>query len=304
MRSAGVDARLVCSLQVLPPAIGTQGANSPTPKKGQKRTVYVGTSSDEHEQSSDDDLERKNIISSTSPVDKSLMRNPRRRLGGASFMNPAAFLDQGKPPPRRTEKKLKLIPPPTYPLFWVEAFDHAHQKWVPLDPICTKTVGKAFRFEPPQNDMENQMAYVIAFEEDGVARDVTRRYAKAYNAKTRRYRIESIEGGHKWWKKTMRIYKRRGGRLDREQVEDAELTKKEAGEGIPRNVQDFKGHPFYVLERNLKKSEVIHPKKEVGKVNIGTAASGKTEPVYRRKDVHTVRSADRWFRLGREIKVS
>lgn len=93
--------------------------------------------------------------------------------------------------------------------------------------------------------------------------------------------------------------------LDRDQVEDAELTAKEAAEPMPRNVQDFKDHPHYALERHLKRHEVIHPKREVGKVSAGRGHSATAlEPIYRRRDVKNVQSADKWYRLGREIKVS
>lgn len=90
---------------------------------------------------------------------------------------------------------------------------------------------------------------------------------------------------------------------DRDQIEDAELAAKEASEGMPRNVQDFKDHPYYALERHLKRNQVLYPKQEVGRVNIGTSTATRFETVYRRRDVHVVRSADGWFRLGRQIKV-
>jgi xeroderma pigmentosum group C-complementing protein len=86
-------------------------------------------------------------------------------------------------------------------------------------------------------------------------------------------------------------------------LEEAELARKEAEEGLPRNVQDFKDHPYYVLERHLKQNEVIYPKREVGKVNTGHATSNKVESVFRRRDVHVVKSADKWYRVGRDIKV-
>ncbi|KKY21032.1 putative dna repair protein [Diplodia seriata] len=73
-------------------------------------------------------------------------------------------------------------------------------------------------------------------------------------------------------------------------------------EEMPKNVQDFKDHPYYVLERHLKHNEVIHPKRECGQVNVGTAAHTNLEPIYRRRDVHQLKSADKWYRLGREIK--
>lgn len=70
---------------------------------------------------------------------------------------------------------------------------------------------------------------------------------------------------------------------------------------MPRNVQDFKDHPYYAIERHLKHNEVIHPKREVGKLTTG---KGAPEPIYRRSDVQLVRSADKWYRSGRELKVS
>jgi xeroderma pigmentosum group C-complementing protein len=67
-------------------------------------------------------------------------------------------------------------------------------------------------------------------------------------------------------------------------------------------VQDFKHHPYYALERHLRRHEVIHPRREVGKVNAGTAAKPRMEVVFRRSDVQACKSAEKWFRVGREIK--
>lgn len=192
-----------------------------------------------------------------------------------------------------------------YPIYWIEAFDAAMQKWTPVDPLVTKTIAKPIQLEPPASDIRNSMTYVIAFEDDGSARDVTRRYCKAYNAKTRKNRVEVTNSGSQWWRRVMRMYKR-PFHLDQDQVEDAELAAKEAAEGMPKNVQDFKNHPYYALERHLRRAEVIHPKREVGKVAASKSDSSKgnqaLEPIYRRQDVHAVKSADGWYRLGREIK--
>lgn len=184
----------------------------------------------------------------------------------------------------------------------MEAFNEAMQKWVPVDPLVTRTIAKPSKFEPPAGEPENHMNYVIAFEDDGSARDVTRRYTKAYNAKTRRERVEVTYHGERWLRKVMKMY-RRPHVLNRDQVEDAELAAKEAAEPMPRNVQDFKDHPYYALERHLKRHEVIHPKREVGKLGAGRVGSANAlESIFRRRDVHIVKSADKWYRLGREIK--
>lgn len=147
------------------------------------------------------------------------------------------------------------------------------------------------------------MSYVVAFEDDASARDVTRRYTKSYNAKTLRNRVESTKGGVKWWQKTMSFFEK-PFMDDRDQAETGELTAKTAAEPMPRNVQDFKDHPVYALERHLRRNEVIFPKRVIGQVAVGKSGSKNQvlEPVYRRGDVHTVRSADGWYRLGRDIK--
>jgi xeroderma pigmentosum group C-complementing protein len=148
------------------------------------------------------------------------------------------------------------------------------------------------------------MNYVVAFEDDASARDVTRRYAKAFNAKTRKLRVESTRHGEKWWNKALLNYEK-PFLEDRDEAEISELTSKSAAEPMPRNIQDFKDHPVYALERHVRRNEVIHPKRIIGHVGLGKTAARteKTEPVYRRSDLHVVRSADKWYRLGRDVKV-
>jgi xeroderma pigmentosum group C-complementing protein len=284
LRSAGVETRLVCSLQTLPFANAPSKTSTPVRKK--KPAVFAIASDTDPN------------MSDASASDTSIGGNipsVRRRLGQPSFAT------SPKVPSRPTEKQ-KPIRTLSYPVYWVEAFNAAHQKWVPVDPMATNTVAKPAKIEPPGSYDLNQMMYAIAFEEDGVARDVTRRYAKAFNAKTRRQRVESSgEDGAKWLKAALRLFRRRQ-RLDRDQVEDSELASKEAREGLPSNVLDFKGHPYYALERHLRRHEVLHPRREVGKVNAGTAAKPRMEPVFRRQDVLSCKSADKWYRLGREVK--
>ena len=149
------------------------------------------------------------------------------------------------------------------------------------------------------------MSYVVAFEEDASARDVTRRYAKAYNAKMRKTRVESTKDGETWWTNVMNYFEK-PFLEDRDQLEFSEFTAKSAAEPMPRNIQDFKNHPVYALERHLRHNEVIHPKRKIGQVEAGKSGSKKgtvVEPVYRRADVHLVRTADGWYRLGRDIKI-
>lgn len=186
----------------------------------------------------------------------------------------------------------------------MEAFNEAAQKWVPIDPVVTKSLAKPSKFEPPTSDSLNLMNYVVAFEDDASARDVTRRYVKAFNAKTRKLRVEVTRNGEKWWDKALKAYEKPFFE-DRDEAEISELTSKSAAEPMPRNIQDFKDHPVYALERHVRRNEVIHPKRIIGHVGLGkgTARSETSEPVYRRSDLHIVRSSDKWYRLGRDVRV-
>ncbi|KAH1601473.1 hypothetical protein KXX34_003836 [Aspergillus fumigatus] len=283
LRSAAVEARLVCSLQPLPFS-GTTKSMTPNKRDSQ----YIVISSDDHETSADD---RQMPGLSPTPASRS------RRLGRPQF-TPARSQKTSIPGPGFTARASP------YPVFWVEAFNEAVQKWVPVDPLVTKSIAKPSKFEPPFSDPSNSMVYVVGFEEDASARDVTRRYAKAFNAKTRKIRVESTKDGERWWARTMRFYEK-PFLEDRDEIEISELTARTAAEPMPRNVQDFKDHPIYAIERQLRRNEVVFPKRVIGQVSLGKSGSKDQVlvPVYRRSDVHVVRSADKWYRLGRDIKI-
>ncbi|KAL4955328.1 hypothetical protein BDW69DRAFT_120878 [Aspergillus filifer] len=278
LRSVAVEARLVCSLQPLPFSGQMQIPPKPEPE-------HIVISSDDHDSHTDG---QKPDTSKPTSI---------RRLGRPNFTNP-------KPSPVRNEFPTRPRPSESsYPVFWVEAYNEAFQKWVVIDPMVTRTLAKPHRLEPPATDPFNLLTYVVAFEEDASAKDVTRRYTKVFNAKTRKLRVESTKNGEAWWRRVLQHYEK-PFLEDRDEIEIGELTAKTAAEPMPRNVQDFKDHPIYALERHLRSNEVIFPKRVTGHVSIGkSGAKGQTEPVYRRSDVHTLRSANKWYRLGRDIKL-
>lgn len=295
LRAIGLEARLACSLQVLPfTAAGAPPLAATVPSE--KTTIYAMSSEEDMSDVAGPSPQKVSPEKAEQNGSRQLTRI--RRLGDSKASS-TKIPDRGKA--IHSFKRPKRLPRPAHPVYWVEVLNHAYQKWVAVDPHATQSVGRPSKLEPAINDPDNAMTYVLAFEEDGSARDVTQRYTKAFNAKTRRQRVEVTPDGPKWYSRALSLYKRRR-RFDRDQVEDAELAKKEASEGMPRNVQDFKDHPYYALERHLKRNEVIHPKNESGRLNVGTATKPRFEMVYRRKDVHTVRTADKWFRFGREIK--
>lgn len=196
LRSAGVTCRLVCSLQVLPFSFSVK---MDTPRIG-------GTP---------DAMDTSNDARSSSRSRFSLLRRPHLHE------TPTPKLTLNPP----TEHNKSNTAESAYPVYWVEAWSAPAQKWIPVDPHGTATVGKPGRLEPPAADRNNSMAYVVAFESGsciitvlmlavshsgigGQARDVTRRYAKSYNGKTRRLRVSSIKGGQKWWESVLGVFQR------------------------------------------------------------------------------------------------
>lgn len=297
LRSAGLDVRLVCSLQPL-----SFNAGGPSMPKS-ARPAPKSPSPEPEISDEETPVDAANFKFGQPP--SHLPYAPTRRLG---HPNAAAYHmpEMSAPvriPPRPRPKAIQESP---FPVFWVEVLDEAHQKWFPVDPMVTETIAKPRSFEPPMADRENNMSYVIAFEDTGDARDVTIRYAKAYNSKTRKNRVEFTHKGDRWWRKVMRTYSR-GYKTDLDQIEDNELAGIEGREPMPKNITDFKDHPVYALERHLKRNEIIVATRESGKVAAGrdprSPGGKKLENVYRRRDVRIVRSADAWYRLGRDVKM-
>ncbi|OQV03241.1 Rad4 beta-hairpin domain-containing protein [Cladophialophora immunda] len=259
LRSVAVDARLVCSLQVLPFSGIAKGQ---TPEKPKPQYIYA----------------------------------PPQNFGSGTQDRNVTTTRERTPTP----KKKRIVESP-FPIFWVEVLSPSVQTWIPLDPLVRNTINKPKTgFEPPASDQLNSMTYVIAFEDDDSARDVTRRYTQWYNAKTRKQRVESTKGGDKWWEVTMNLFQKPFSET-RDEIEDASLLKRAESEPMPKNIQDFRGHPVYVLERHLRLNEVIHPRHEVGKVSSGPLKAAKLESVFRRRDVHVCRTADAWYRRGRDV---
>jgi xeroderma pigmentosum group C-complementing protein len=305
LRSVGVEARLVCSLQPLACVFG-----APTMPKQREKKPPAGAASRT-------DVYRAAQAEYESRQARNMTASPRRRLG---HPNAAAYHIPSlePPPPSRKEPPLpnRVRGESPFPVYWVEVLDVAYQKWQPVDPLVTCTQWQPRAFEPPASDRENCMSYVMAFEADGSAKDVTRRYAKAYNSKTRKMRIDGLledsyrsaaaanapdtVSGLRWWRKVMRVYRKSYSDVP-DQIEETELAAEVTKEPMPRNVADFKDHPVFALERHLRRNEVIVPGAQFSGT-VGAGSKGLVEMIYRRRDVRVARSSDKWYRLGRLVK--
>ena len=130
-----------------------------------------------------------------------------------------------------------------YPVFWTEVLSRQDGRWIPVDPV-RYIVSKRKMFEPPPNNPDNRMVYVIAVEEDGYCRDVTPRYARDYGTKTSKIQLGG-RGRNFWWESIM-TYVTRPYRLLRDDAEDEEFEYNKFTEGMPTSVAGFKNHALYV----------------------------------------------------------
>ncbi|KAL7412810.1 hypothetical protein BDY24DRAFT_362949 [Mrakia frigida] len=186
--------------------------------------------------------------------------------------------------------------PLSAPIFWAEVFSRPDGEWIPVDPI-RGFIRRTKDFEPAGEGLRNRMVYVVAFEEDGSAKDLTRKYHSNFHAKVPKLRVGlklkvGDKGGVDWWGNMMRSMGR-GYELQRDITENAVLEKKVKKLGMPTTLAGFKNHPDYVLERDLKVSEVIYPKIQ--------HSVFRGEPVYPRSNVVECRSEETWMRQGREV---
>ncbi|KAL1692551.1 hypothetical protein GGG16DRAFT_124024 [Schizophyllum commune] len=342
-RALGLPARLVFSIQSVPWQTKDTSSGSPTKKKQskgkgkQKATEYQ----DDGEASASGSVNGafhgsgQSLAGSSTPMSE--------KAKGKQRAEPQVKLRKGKSKGQVLGKASTPTPVPTDPLssppvFWTEVFSRTDGRWIPIDPIRNK-VNRRKAFDPspptagpksakPERDNiiavynqsqapatparrvggrpikeENRMLYVVAFEEDEYARDVTRRYAHQYLSK-----VMKAQGGSKqlargknriqWWEGVMGLVTR-PYRLHRDDMEDEELNSMQMSEGMPTTLAGFKDHPLYVLERHIRQHETIHPPPpatpELGKF--------RGEPVYPRSNVVSLKSAENWMRSeGRTVK--
>ncbi|EJD41269.1 Rad4-domain-containing protein [Auricularia subglabra TFB-10046 SS5] len=261
-RALGIPARVVVSLQSVP-----WQASVGKPKTGGKKKKAAPAELVDVEDEDDDDMEEVPIPSSSKQPAPPPVKLRKRKPAG---------------------RKLRDVQPPLAgwpPVFWTEVFSRPDGRWIPVDPV-RNLINKKRMFEPPRNDANNRMTYVVAFEEDGYARDVTARY-------TRKSKLRGGRSQQQWWGSVMAPLTR-PYRLHRDDVEDEEMHALQVVEGMPTSVAGFKDHPIYVLERHLRRDEVVNPRIEIGKF--------RGEPVFSRANVLTLKTAENWMRQGRAVR--
>lgn len=56
--------------------------------------------------------------------------------------------------------------------------------------------------------MDGHVTNDLHIQAEGQAQDVTRRYAKSYNGKTRKLRVSNTKGGLEWWNRVLKVFQR------------------------------------------------------------------------------------------------
>ncbi|KAK8159885.1 hypothetical protein BC567DRAFT_251662 [Phyllosticta citribraziliensis] len=126
----------------------------------------------------------------------------------------------------------------------------------------------------------------------------------------RRGKVKRYEE-YDWFKDVMRGYTRDGLlRTKADEIEDEgdlvpvnpAQAKKNTGD-VPETLQGYKNSAEYVLERHLRREEAIRPgSKPVKTFTTGKGDKAKSEPVFLRKDVVSCKTVESWHKEGRQIK--
>ncbi|KAK0641700.1 Rad4 transglutaminase-like domain-containing protein [Cercophora newfieldiana] len=327
LRGLGLEGRMVASLQPL-----GFGWNKLEEAEPEKESNGLGKISEE--------VASENTKKPTETVEpKRKQRGRPRKVPDPDFDSELhADVDSDDEPailPQQFPKKAKIYDADLeFPHYWTEVLSPVTNKYLVVDPIvksviCTnRELVESLEPRGSKADKAKQLiAYVVGHSRDGTAKDVTVRYLKRQalpgrtkgnrlpiekvpvydrNGKVKRYDL------YDWFKVVMKGYSRGDKEhpiteVDEEEdstdLKPAKPEKKEVKEG-DETLQYYKQSKEFVLERNLKREEALLPDAEPVRMfkNKGKGASLLEEPVYSRKDVVQVKSAETWHKQGRAPK--
>ena len=169
---------------------------------------------------------------------------------------------------------------------WVEVFLESEDSWICVSVMDEKIhcVNEVYK------SAKKPVLYVIAWNSEGLIKDVTRRYCPHWLTVTRKQRIDE-----KWWSETLSHWKEKSTAISR--AEDEMLLQKELEQPLPKTLSECKGHPLYVVARHLLKFEGLYPP---DCVPLGHLKTG--DAIYSRHCVHTLCSRETWLKRARVVK--
>ncbi|KAG7287325.1 hypothetical protein NEMBOFW57_006834 [Staphylotrichum longicolle] len=219
-----------------------------------------------------------------------------------------------------------------FPHYWTEVLSPATNKYLAVDALVKSVIATnrelVESLEPrggKADKAKQVMAYIVGHSQDGTAKDVTVRYLKRQTlpgrTKGMRIPVEKVPVYNRhgkvkrydhfdWFKSVMRGYVRGDQKhpiTEADEAEDstdlkpAKPEKKEVKEG-EETLQYYKQSKDFVLARHLKREEALLPTAQPVKTfknKSKASAPQQEEPVYSRKDVVQVKSAETWHKQGR-----
>ncbi|KAK4098304.1 Rad4-domain-containing protein [Parathielavia hyrcaniae] len=216
-----------------------------------------------------------------------------------------------------------------FPHYWTELLSPVTKKYLAVEPVVKSVVATnrelVESLEPrgaKANKAKQVMAYVVGFSQDGTAKDVTVRYLKRQmlpgRTKGMRIPVEKVpvynrhgkvkrHDQYDWFRSIMGGYVRGDQKHPITEVDEdenstdlqpAKAEKKQVKEG-EETLQYYKQSKDFVLARHLKREEALLPTARPVKTFKNKAKSAEEEPVYSRRDVVQVKSAETWHKQGR-----
>ncbi|EMR08105.1 hypothetical protein PNEG_03543 [Pneumocystis murina B123] len=195
-----------------------------------------------------------------------------------------------------------------YPVFWTEVYDENADIWYSVECMtlnCVISSDRSFFIPNTKalNKTKMNVSYIVAFEVDEYAKDVTFRYLNNMSTFSR-VKLTTLERDkYTSFEKLVDIFKR-PVLSDIDLKENNDLQPKNLSKKIQNiTINDYKTHPTYILERHLKRQEVVRP--GVSPVYVFMLGKGnklKEERVFNRSDILLCKSVECYYREGRQIK--
>lgn len=187
-------------------------------------------------------------------------------------------------------KKTGEIPPTS----WVEIYLPFNKEWIAVDPVRGIVVQSDLMQLEPKKSAFNEMVYVVALEpQSDRVKDVTRRYATAFETKTVKLRPAA-----EWFNDLLKNHFSYHRPLlpDAEEFEDEFLLESSKVDEPPKSISACLNHPKYVLERHLKKYECLYPKDP--KLAVGHI---RNELIYPRSCIQLLHTSDKWLSMEARV---
>ena len=358
LRGLDIETRMVASLQ--PTGFGWAKAEEGMPTRNSEEQHLVKAVEPEVPVLSEDEpdvqdlYQQSNIhpITSAVPRTKRLTTTAASRTGRGTVSAPIN-LDDGSSelsePPSSDEASIRSVvditpirvprklfdEDVTFPTYWTEVLCPATNTYFSVsalvNPLVAQKHEEVAKFEPrgaAADKAKVVICYVLAYSEDGTAKDVTVRYLKnhVWPGRTKCFRLPAEKVAiynkrgkiirheeYDWFRRVMSGYSRpEAQRTLADELEDQSdlvivMPTPKAKDGSGRNgeetLQGYKSSAEYVLERHLRREEAILPGAKIVKYfHVGKGNKTSKETVYRRADLVNCKSVETWHKEGRQVR--